>query len=85
MHSGAHGTVTNVRFVNWEVDAQPAHDKNLHNEIAGWGSNGHVTNWHFVNFKIGGHCITNANQADFRIDAHTTSGIDFTCGSGVVG
>ncbi|KAK7507268.1 hypothetical protein BaRGS_00001203 [Batillaria attramentaria] len=61
MGNGAHGTVTDVRFINWDVDSQPAND-DLHNEIAGAGNRDHVTNWQFVNVKVGGHCIANAER-----------------------
>nr|KAG5714633.1 hypothetical protein BaRGS_000121 [Batillaria attramentaria] len=39
MHSGAHGTVTTSVSSTGKWTLSPAHDKNLHNEIAGWGSN----------------------------------------------
>ncbi|XP_046559002.1 dextranase-like [Haliotis rubra] len=83
MANGASGTASNVRIVNLSVESQPGHDS-LHNEIAG-NSGGRVTNWQFNNFKIGGKCISNPGQADFHIDAHTTSNIQFHCGGSIIG
>lgn len=83
MTNGASGTASNVHIINLSVDSQPGHDS-LHNEIAG-NSGGRVTNWQFNNFKIGGKCISSAAQADFHIDANTTSNIRFNCGGAIIG
>lgn len=75
----ARGTATNIRFINWNLESQPHNGPTFHNEIAGSRSTGRVTNWQFVNFTIGDRCVTNASQADFRIDARTTQNIGFQC------
>ncbi|KAK7100585.1 dextranase-like [Littorina saxatilis] len=84
MHDGAHGTASDIRFINWQVESQPTQDS-MHNEIAGTGNSGHVTNWQFVNFHIGGQCVNNPAHFDFQIDAHSTSGFHFQCGGNPVG
>ncbi|XP_046554514.1 dextranase-like [Haliotis rubra] len=84
MHTGAKGSVSNIRFENWSIESQPTHD-NLHNEIAGTSAGGHIANWNFFNFKVGGQCITSSGAGDFIIDSQHASGIKFSCGENIIG
>ncbi|XP_071107233.1 uncharacterized protein [Haliotis cracherodii] len=83
MNPAAKGTISNLKVINMSVESQPTNDP-LHNEIAGTSIGGRITNWQFVNFKVGGHCISNPDQGDFRIDPHTTKDITFSCHSGSI-
>ncbi|XP_064614640.1 dextranase-like [Liolophura sinensis] len=79
MSDGAVGSVSNFRFLNWTMAPQPL-DAALHNVISG-SRESRITDWQFVNFTIGGNCITNPAINNFIIDNRTTSEIDFKCPS----
>ncbi|XP_067672625.1 dextranase-like [Haliotis asinina] len=78
MDPAAKGTISNIKVINMSVETQPTNDP-IHNSIAGTSIGGRITNWQFVNLKIGGHCISNPIQGDFRVDPHTTKDITFSC------
>lgn len=81
MSDGAVGLVSNFRFLNWTMAPQRL-DATLHNVISG-SREGRIADWHFVNFTIGGDCVTNPALKNFIIDNQTTSEIDFKCPSDV--
>ncbi|XP_050416500.1 dextranase [Patella vulgata] len=76
MNPSSTGSVTNMHFNNWSVESQTTHD-HLHNEIQG-ANKAPISGWTFTNLKIGGHCISSPNQADFRLESHTNN-IKFIC------
>lgn len=76
----ATGTATNVRFVNWTVEAEPTtiryypHDNKITptQRIS-------LSNWIFNNFRVRGQCMHNARRFNLTIDERTTRNIQFSC------
>lgn len=76
VQEGAVGYVSKFSFIDWTVEKLS--QTRIHNQITG-SSSAHINKWHFENFKIGGKCISHANEANLVLDHHTVFLTSFHC------